>query len=438
MKYDLVIVGAGPGGCMAARTAARAGLKVLLVEKNKKILARRLCSRLLRLGSGGFGTDKVPTDIESRGVTVSIEIDKSHSIIRPKTLPADAEIEYRGTWGPAFNETWLSPSGYRLSRDPDDFHISGFVVDKDMLLQGLADEAVDAGCKLRIGTKCVAIEDGPNGVSAKLKSGKAVETVHADRAIVADGSFSPLIEQLGFNEGRPKSRIRLKFLSLILDGLKAHVLDRHRLKFCIPSMHSSYITLGQWPPGKFQFGASTTAGSSIHLPDILNTLMTDSPFADWFVGAKVVTRLGCNMDLRPPVREPARGNVICVGDNAAFAEVAIKGAIGFGYMAANATKTALEGGDGNDAYNDYWLHAVNYFSPDYRRNTKRIKKLPVVLSDSESDSLFKWVQDNNIYGVPDDCLSAKREQLEAELPDIANKIFFESRDISPADTVVEW
>jgi NAD-dependent dihydropyrimidine dehydrogenase PreA subunit len=36
-QYDVVVVGAGPGGCIAAETAARRGLSVLLVEKRQKI-----------------------------------------------------------------------------------------------------------------------------------------------------------------------------------------------------------------------------------------------------------------------------------------------------------------------------------------------------------------------------------------------------------------
>ena len=43
--YDVAIVGAGPGGLMAAKTATEKGLKVVLIEKRKDISQiTRACS----------------------------------------------------------------------------------------------------------------------------------------------------------------------------------------------------------------------------------------------------------------------------------------------------------------------------------------------------------------------------------------------------------
>jgi flavin-dependent dehydrogenase len=42
-EWDVVVVGGGPGGSMAAREAARAGLQVLMVEKRQEIGAPVRC-----------------------------------------------------------------------------------------------------------------------------------------------------------------------------------------------------------------------------------------------------------------------------------------------------------------------------------------------------------------------------------------------------------
>ena len=37
IDYDVIVVGAGPGGSMAAKTCAERGLDVLLIEKRQEI-----------------------------------------------------------------------------------------------------------------------------------------------------------------------------------------------------------------------------------------------------------------------------------------------------------------------------------------------------------------------------------------------------------------
>jgi len=129
------------------------------------------------------------------------------------------------------------------------------------------------------------------------------------------------------------------------------------------------------------------------------------------------------MDLRRPVRDTARGNVICIGDNAAYAETAIKGALGCGYKAAEATTAALEGKDGNSQYIEYWTHAFNFFSPQYNKRGRRLASIPSVLDDNETDVLYRWFKDSGIYGLPADILPDNRDRLSEELPGIAAKFF---------------
>ncbi len=428
MIYDLIIVGGGPGGAMAARTAARDGLKVLLIEKMKAGRITRFCSRDLRLGNGGFSSDAIPTDVSLKRVTVTIEVGSHHHRLHLQGLPSDAIVDYRGELNPVFNETLVSPSGRAFSRDRSNRDIEGFVVDKEQLLIGLLTDAAAAGCVIRDGTRCLAIADSSDGVQLRVTSDAGEEALSARRAIVADGSFSTLVDQLGFNEGRSPGRGRIKFMNLILDRVKFPFPELRRVRFCLPSLHSGIVNMGPWPPGLFQISTAASVANEVNLQSVLTTFTTNSPFSELFAGAKIVARQACNMDLRPPIREAARGNVICVGDNAAFAEVAIKGAMGCGYMAARFSKDAIEGRDGNAAYNDYWQHAFNFFSPQYNRRANGVRSIPEVLTDVETDDLIGWMEDRGISGLPNDVVIEYREQLEHDLPDVCGKLLSREKD----------
>lgn len=425
MIYDLIIVGAGPGGCMAARKAARAGLNILIIEKLKEAgMVTRFCSRLLRLGDGGFSSDKPVTDIDIDRTTCTIDVGApGHHIIRLHGLPDEASFAYAGELDPCFNETWISPAGAKFDREPNVRTIDGFVVDKEIMLKGLLRDAVAAGCKVQAGTKCLEIEDTDEGVRLKVKTHVGEEILLSKRAILADGSFSSLANQLGFDERRGEGRGRLRFMSFILDRCELPFRESRRARFTQPSVHKGFLHVSPWPPGLWEISVSAPVASPVRLPKILQEFLTNSAFSYLFEGATIVDRQGCSMDLRPPVRDAARGNVICVGDNLAYAETAIKGAFGCGYKAAEATARALDGKEGNDYYNQYWTHAFNFFSPQYNKRSKSLPPIPSVLNDEETDTLYAWFTDHGIYGLPADILPGNQEELTTDLPKIAAKFF---------------
>jgi len=424
VRHDLIIIGAGPGGCMAARTAARDGLRVLLVEKNHEAgRVTRFCSRSLRLGVGGFSSNAVAADSGIKLISVTIEVGRGRHRIHLQDLPPESAIDYEGELNPVFNETFVSPAGRSFSRFRSSRDIEAFVVDKERLLQGLLAEATAAGCEVRAATRCQAIEDTADGVRATLRSGAGEETLSARRAIIADGSFSPLLEQLGFNAGRPPGPGRLKFMSFIIDRVRFPFPELRRVRLCVPSLHNGMVNLGPWPPGQFQLSAAAGVNEDISLPAVLDRFLTDSPFSELFAGANVVAKQACNMDRRPAVRAAARGNVICVGDNAAFAETAIKGALACAFVAARASRAALDGDEtANATYNDYWQHAFNYFNPEYNRRVVGISELTNVLSDSELDTLCGWLDDHDIAGLPNDIIFEHRAALAQDLPGICAKL----------------
>jgi len=69
-RYDVVVVGAGPGGSMAAKTAAEAGLSVLLLEKRQEIGSPVRCAE-------GVGRAQLLPFIEPDALWIAAEVSRA-------------------------------------------------------------------------------------------------------------------------------------------------------------------------------------------------------------------------------------------------------------------------------------------------------------------------------------------------------------------------
>ena len=133
---DIVVVGAGPGGSMAARYAAEGGLKVLLLEKKAEIGAPLRCAE---------GVAKKWL------AEVGIEPD-------PKWICADMK-----------GAIIRSPSGYKFQLDESKAGSEvGYVLERHLFDKALAEKAAEAGATImmRAGVTGV-IKDGDRLVGVK-------------------------------------------------------------------------------------------------------------------------------------------------------------------------------------------------------------------------------------------------------------------------------
>ena len=104
-KYDLIVVGGGPGGLIAAKTAAEDGLKVLLIERKRDITkVDRACLQTFYIDklSGSWESEEGIREADGYIEPVSVEVVpekgskqtlKSKSIIlatgsKPRDMPA--------------------------------------------------------------------------------------------------------------------------------------------------------------------------------------------------------------------------------------------------------------------------------------------------------------------------------------------------------------
>jgi len=155
MKCDVVVVGAGPGGSMFSKTAAQAGLNVVMLEKRQEIGDPVRCAE-------GVGKRVLQRMIEPDPRFIAAEV-KGARIIAPD-----------GT-------------AIVMSEDKGGSEV-GYVLERKIFDRALAEDAARAGAKVLVKTRALGLlrKDGvPCGVSA-LRFGEPLQ-IEAPLIIGADG-----------------------------------------------------------------------------------------------------------------------------------------------------------------------------------------------------------------------------------------------------------
>lgn len=158
LKYDVIVVGAGPGGSCAARAAALAGLRTVMLEKRQEI------GTPVRCGEGIATAWLNDIGVQPQKDWVANEVDGAR-IFAPNEQYVTLDAAQAG------NET-------------------GFVVERDMFDKYLAREAIRAGSDVMIKTNALGLimdkdTSVPKGVYAR-KLNQDIE-IHAPIIIGADG-----------------------------------------------------------------------------------------------------------------------------------------------------------------------------------------------------------------------------------------------------------
>lgn len=167
--YDVIVVGAGPAGSMAAKYAALGGANVLFADRKREIGAPIQCA--------GFTPD-------------AAEIEK---LIPKMTMPEEMKkIPKKCILTKTTKQRLYSPD-----LKSKEFEVDGYVLDRRLFDADLAEQAAAAGAELMCGTAIKSVRSGPLGHTVCLNGVFGKNDVTAKIIIGADGPSSIIGKTFG-------------------------------------------------------------------------------------------------------------------------------------------------------------------------------------------------------------------------------------------------
>jgi len=423
MDYDVAIVGAGPAGLMAARRASDQGLKTVLIEKRKDISnITRACCQFFIL------------DEDFQGETIRIENEK---VVFTQN---NFTVGYHGPLLPVTDKYFISPGGHAIHFAHADRRPLIVKFDKGLLLKGLLDGCRQNKITFMNAARVKQVEDTGKAVQLSVARDKKTETLTARKLVLADGVNTPTARMLGLADDRALFAQALVTVS-VLEGIDN--FEPATLKSYMGAAYRSFAPVIMGPA----FGDNdprylVLIGSKERRPEILyREIVENSPLSSMFKNARLIKKTACVATAYSAMKVPFRGNVLVIGDAAAYVEVETQGALTCGFRAADAVREAIEQNNGFEKYTRWWQQSFEFNSDDYLQVAQGFALVPAY-TDEELDYLFALIEGERLEGTYNQYKSPKvmwkailnhRERIARERPELIAKI--DSRQLSLADTL---
>ena len=424
-RYDIIVVGAGPAGLMAAKTAGEDGLKVALLERKNNIAhVTRACAMMFIGEDDYYFGERMYFSHKNRKMVFPIN---------------GFTVHYEGPYKNFYGQEQYAPDGihyictgdYEERVNKGDESRLSIVFDKGALLQGLLKETEKNGVDIFQGVEVVDIKKEKEVVQIIGSN----ETFEAPFAIAADGVNSRMAKILGLNKERD--------FYCTVGGVNVYMSGVH------PPHPYMFILIMDWDqtygipiayyllPSPYADDEHVVFVGGICDPraDFLGEMdffIKESPFSSWFIHPEVRRRKACIRNFWAPLSQPFKDNVLLVGDSTWSQETEMTGAMMCGWKAAHAVATAFKinqlNREGVMSYLHWWKKSFLEFH-DYKAFFGQIAMMDQFTRE-DVNYLFSIIQDPlpytlNPYKLPQyvgEIVFKLMPRIQAERPELLDKL----------------